>query len=174
MRDLILSCLDRATDAQIQAGLCWYEKANQEIAERIPLPIYKACSLVAITSPRTPWKQNIQLVLDLLDGKKVTTNKQWTECWHARNGGPYVPSGPKRMRFFHNLLFPERSLFVTIDTWILRVLLPNETDLSRQRWIDRKGNYHLAERCVQDVAGWVGLLPHQVQAICWIVKKEEY
>jgi hypothetical protein len=74
--------------------------------------------------------------------------------------------GDKVTAFYDNLLHPETSDKVTIDTWIRRVAL-NELDVRKTPAIPSKLYYTIAD-AYRLAASKIGVLPHQLQATNWL------
>jgi len=70
-------------------------------------------------------------------------------------------NGRKITSFFHNILYPNTSPYITIDRWMLKVAgLTNSSITPKQ--------YDLIQECYIDVANELNLLPLKLQSILWI------
>ncbi len=182
----ILSVYDMAELRHGVEGKLWYLQAHELVngAER-------EAGILAALSPATNWERNITLFRDMVD-----TN----DCHHIygnaidkarliRNGAnPLEILGGRKVRsFFYNILYPRRLGHVTVDRHAVSIALlganPNKCSSRRTATIpddeakgilDRPGGYIIVAAAYRSAARRVGLLPHELQAICWLVWRERY
>lgn len=175
----VVSYWELASVDQRQQGVAWYTRARDlidGIAGRTALDRITVAALVAITSPRQGWDQNLvtaencatvrEPVKVMGDQARKIARLFKGESAHS------VVSGPKVSRFFRNML-GDLSL-VTVDIWALRVLLADVTlgDTEYKSHLGTATRYSLAERAYQHAAELVGEAPAIVQAVTWVVIRE--
>lgn len=181
MFDNVLSLFTRADGTDRLAGLSWYKQANAWCrlwSQELILPIENVVGVLAVLSPRNKWERNLSDALTVLKAHKVGidphsikvatygTNK--TKAFQIAAGSLDVLGGVKVTSFFDNILRPTASQAVTVDVWAARIangdLRANPGTLAGKR-------YGEIAQAYADVAEYVGLLPHQVQAVTWMAAR---
>lgn len=168
----------QANDYEYNEGLRWYQEANlylQEISNHFNLPISLTCALCACLSPNASWNQNVKDTYTLIRFKaagrfKVTTyfrNKQKAKQIFKTKDTSLL-SGRKVLPFFDNLLRPQESTEVTIDTHIVRCSVNNSN--LEVSYIPPT-HWNCIKETIEGIAKENNLLPLQVQAILWITWK---
>ena len=182
----ILESYALATRAEISDGKTWYTRAAESL-EAIRLtacgPVVRweksarvVPAICAVLSPRNSWQNNVDgtrkivraasqgnRVPPIVAGVRRNVNKAWMI---AETGDTALVSGPKVSAFFANLCGDFER--VTIDVWAARVC--GITDEKIMNHLDRT-RYVSIEIAYRNAARTLGLLPAQLQAICWIVER---
>lgn len=165
---------------EIEAGQAWYYRANQwaqQVADAHGLPLDTVVQVTAALSQNNKWENN------MLDTERVLTAWRYgiydpkiikSTTYHNAvrkaldildNGG--VATGGKVECFAHNILHPERDDdVVTVDQWAYRAWIWNTK--ATKKTISRR----LIEKISADyvtTARMLGHVPHQFQAIVWLV-----
>lgn len=188
----ILAVYHRANSYDIDFGMLWYQRAHesaQAIAERHGIEIHKACGVIAAISPGSEWGRNLIEADALISAFVNKRSIPMVGAYGRRNvikalailRGKFpleiLPStGPKTRAFFANLLFPKDSLDVTVDRHakalafkftsaanrgasdsVLSAVLPSEYDYIAWHY--------------KVIARRFGILPSQLQSICWVTWK---
>lgn len=163
------------TPDQITRGLEWYLRGNlilRDIQEETGLSLEMIAAICAHLSPRISWTANIKgtwcmaLDLPILSGIMA---RSWDMALIARRSSDPLSTlnGPKVSAFAGNLLLMDMNR-VTVDVWALRAAGVGELD------IKRKGAYEQVEAAYQEVADKLGIAPARLQAIVWIIVKENW
>lgn len=184
----ILACYHRASDTDRREGLYWYETAHndaQALAERYGITVFQAAGVIAALSPSNTWGGNL-IDADILlgawrAGKRLPSvgvygMRNVEKAGRILNGqgnGLAVLSqfnestGPKTWAFYQLIAEPLACELVCIDRHAKAVAVNRASDDSARSLVGRS-EYRQLARHYTHVAGLVGLLPHQVQAICWV------
>lgn len=171
--------LDLATEADWAAGLNWYRVAHQEarnLSVRHGLTVDQAAGIIAALSPQTGWEENLRIA-DLFceTGASVHTADACGKALRILQGeAPLTVLGGRKVRsFFRNIAEPARAGAVTIDRHAAAILCGVDTptwNRLHQKTLERKHFYRLATGVYRAEARRLGLLPHQVQAVAWLVQ----
>lgn len=165
-----------ATVEDREAGHTWYHAAGQfcsVVARELKLPFVGVAQALAILSPQVDWdtnKRNLILLASTQDpGIKIfATERQKIKALAALGGEYQIPvTSRKIFSFADNIANPE-SLRVTVDRHATKVAL-NDRSAEESRVTDLQ--YRTIEKAYQTVASNHGLLPYQVQAVCWVAYK---
>lgn len=174
--------LSLATDADIREGLHWYARAHElcrELAEQSQLPLEVVVAIVACLSPRNRWDSN------MLEARALVLNEELAR-WRslprqlararelleaARAGADYrahlevALRGPKVSAFYDNILLPDCSIRVTLDTHMVQAFnLPEPLNEKRYPVVENS----LRAAFLEVAPNW---LPHQTQATIWTVRR---
>lgn len=174
--------IELAIEADINEGLNWYARAHElccELAEQSQLPLEVVVATVACLSPRNKWESNVAEARALVLNEelerwrslRVQLEKARALLESARAGADYrthlevALRGPKVSAFFDNILHPESSLRITLDTHMVQAFnLPEP--LNEKRYPVVEGA--LREAFLEVAPHW---LPHQTQATIWTVRR---
>lgn len=168
-----------ATVKEIAEGLDWYPTAHnwcEHTASEYNVTFYQVAGIVAALSPRNYWDQNLtdaRQVLELgADAKPRTFRANLEKALRILScEGDYdsvlenLGSGPKVRAFYKCIVNPDDEHEVCVDSWAKRVHL--DQPYSKKVQVRDKEYSEIAEEYRQ-VADQAGLLPQQVQAICWV------
>ena len=172
-----------ATQEQRQAGATWYNEAN----DAADGDTYNVGVLAAL-SPGTSWERNVTL-LDIMLKTGDAPHAYGDSIRKARaiweGADPNTTLGGRKVRsFYANCLRPTRPGAVTIDRHAASIALlgPSAQRLRRSatlsdsdlKILTRVGTYTMIAACYRGVARELGLLPHQLQAVTWLVWRESY
>lgn len=182
----ILACYHRASDTDRREGLYWYETAHSDataLAERYGVTVWQASGVIAALSPSNQWGSNL-LDADVLmaawrAGKALPSVgvyglRNVLKAGRILNGpgdGASVllqfnrKTGPKTWAFYQLIAEPLDNDLVCIDRHAKALAVNREAQFQD---IVRPSEYEHLARHYRHVAGLVGLLPHQVQAVTWV------
>lgn len=171
-------------DDHIRHGMHWYREANRECirkARELRIEPYLFIAVVAALSPQKKWESNIDDAVKYITShgkaKIFATDAMKQKCKEilAINGyiygrcGKHMIYNPEKVRkilkgrkvvsFFNNILVPHISMTVTVDRWAMR-------SVGMQGTLTNK-KYGEIEDVHKEVAKEIGILPHELQAICW-------
>lgn len=179
----IVALFNRATVDERQEGLAWYRKANtfaQGLAERNGLSLAQASGIVAALSPQVSWEVNQTLAMKACAGRSYVgqTRPNMAKASAIREGSN--PSevlftsdrtGKKVRAFYACIADPEGTKEVCIDRHAYSLaegLLAND-DKERTNALQRKGVYEGLADSYREASRILGVLPHEVQAVTWLV-----
>lgn len=176
--------LDQADDFDLTEGVSSYAAYRQlmrSLAERYGFPLESVIGAFVALSPNNDYNKNLRSLVTLLWGFKAghldcdltvttyTSNK--FKAWDILAGkSPMdVIKGLKTRSFYQNILNPEDRGPVTIDGHMVaiasgRYLRMSEASIGKE-------SYHRLAGAVTRVANKAGLIPSQVQAVCWLTWK---
>ena len=174
------ACLDLATEADWAAGLTWYRDAHAaalQLSVRYGVPVHAAAGIIAALSPQNGWENNLTAA-DLFLQDPTKDVHFHDACEKARailSGAAPLDAlrGQKVRSFYRNISDPTRNGAVTIDRHaaaILTGLSTPEWNTKFQKTLERKHFYRLATAVYRAEARRLSLLPHQVQAVAWLVQ----
>lgn len=172
-KENILHWYARATPEIVSEAESWYHEAH-ELAQRHPLGVECGAAVIAAFSINTGWQRNVQCYTDDINGIKPrhlpTALHKAAKVSEAAYYGqfsaiPDILNGRKITCFYHNILHPDKTTFVTIDRHALRIA--GET-----REKPSKKVFEAVESAYIQAAQQVGILPHVLQAITWVVYRK--
>ena len=163
----------KATSKDFQDGLTWYGRAREfceEVGYKHKLPIWKVALMLSALSPRNKWSRNKQDVLNVirdgLDAKCATFNANKIKAckiYHAdfiKDGLEILGKGDKTNAFFFNI-YNYNSNKVCVDSWACRIAKLGKDSPTKKQ-------YRELQEAYRHVANKHGILPMDLQAICWI------
>ena len=174
---------NKATPAQTIDGMRWYNEAHSlaaELAARHGVSIIQAAQVISVLSPKKKWESNrreaVAIFCEHFTGEKpalgyFATKATIAECHSIIAGEFLIPiKRVKTYSFADNIAYPNTSREITIDRHALRVAYDDITPA-----IDKVGinAYKYARQAYQQVADSLGIKGYQLQAVCWIVYKNE-
>lgn len=169
-----------STPSQKMHGHGWYQSAHTVaymMAHTTGISMEQACGVIAALSPACPWERNILDAWALCKGNDshaFTTYGPNIEKGRRILAGesPLDVLGGNKVRAFYSLLLnPADSTTVCVDRHAVKACT------RRFWWGDKEPQQFLRSqygRCAnayRHVAAVCGVLPHQVQATCWIVQR---
>ncbi len=166
-----------ATNEQISSGMSWYWEAHRNCnshAKLLDVPFYQFVAVVAALSPQKQWEKNIgDAILYITSkgkAKLFATTYMKDKCKAIlkldRNSlntdeVKKILNGNKIKSFYENILRPYKSDAVTIDRHAIRSVAMQGT------LTDKK--YKEIAAVHQKVSKKIGIKPHELQAIIWLV-----
>jgi hypothetical protein len=176
----ILATVHTATATETAEGMAWYFEANaaaQALAEEHGVSVECAAGVIAAISPRLAWSVNVDYASRIFatgDAPLLFSNKaKGVEI--AGGEAPMIvfnrkpKSGAKVRSFFSNIADPASSQAVTVDRHAFDVAMGAVGDDKTRKALDRVGTYDTITDAYRSAAEVLGILPHQVQAIAWVV-----
>lgn len=162
-----------ATLTDYNEGLTWYGEAREyceSLAYEYNLPVWKVAMIVSALSPRNKWSRNKQdartLITKGLEGKYATfhTNRDKAlKIFHTsfiKEARKELGKGQKTNAFFINIYNPNSNT-VCVDSWACRIANYGKDTPTKKGYRDLVKAY-------QNVAARHGLVPMDLQAICWV------
>jgi hypothetical protein len=178
----LLDIYSKASTKQIKEGHTWYFKANlsaKTIKSKLALSginisLSKIVGVISALSPSNKWHRNLldaEMLLNnpLHETKVCTYNLNKLKAFdimgsNIENEIYLTLGGLKTKSFYKNILNPITSKEVTIDLWMYRSAGLKQLD----------SNYKFIANSVRIIAEKNNVLPHQVQAVIWIVLRSSY
>lgn len=178
----ILEWFDLASEDEISLGSSWYHHAHQyalALADKHDTDLAVAAGVISALSPGTSWERNLVDASNLFEqgnGATVSSYGRNKIKALALIDGTLTPDrafteqGYKTLQFWRNILSPDVAGPVTIDRHCTRAALGSEMKADQAlQWSRHPRKYERIQSAYQAAADRVGLLPHQLQAIVWLV-----
>jgi hypothetical protein len=171
MRAKILDTISKLDQTNYQASLDWYFILNdyaKSLAERNGLSLIQTAGIISALSPMVQFTTNLRDAERFCSTRSIanlaTYNSQRMKALRILGAKTEsevlaILGGNKTKAFFLNILKPEISQDVTIDTWMIKFF--GFKSLTPKRYAD-------ASKEVQNVAKELGIMPHQLQALVWV------
>ena len=163
-----------------------YERYNivmRRIAKEYDFPLDVVCAVFCSLSPNSDYFGNLRSTVSVLDGLRngqadgdiiVSTygHCKTRALAYARGTSSFVreTKGLKIFNFYHNILAPHSSRWVTIDGHMVAIWR-DQPDATMKDSIIHAGEYKTIADAVKSFAFYHFMLPHQMQAILWFVRK---
>lgn len=179
-RKKVLDVYLSASPDQLADGHEWYEAAHlvaSKLAREHGHSVEAAAGVISALSPSVSWEKNVEDAEYLLAGDAFhpysTYGPNVKKAWRIAGGEhpEQVLGGKKVLAFYHLINDPTLGDRVVVDRHAVKVC-------TRRQWAsDNEASGFLKvgyERCAQaymDVSSSLGLLPHKVQATCWLVQR---
>lgn len=187
----ILNLYRKAGGAAKREGMNWYADANRfalHLASTYGVTVEKCAGVISALSPGITWETNKRdaeiLIAGVCAGILVDDQKQthrfstyWRNVVKAEQilftEGPVVDlfserTGPKTLAFFLNILHPTKATRVTIDRHAIAIWSGDGE--SGRRGI-HLAQYKRIEADYVKAAKKIGILPHTLQAVTWVMYK---
>jgi hypothetical protein len=173
----------QATSFQVWEGLAWYMRAHNQVweaAAECGVEPRRFAAIVAVISPATSWETNITqaraLAWEGWSARLTTFNTNKVKAMAMIEGEPngWHLSGPKVVPFWMTICDPEEPYHLpVVDRHIIHAAVGRAlTDSERRKW-HGMGRVSLIQDAIRDMAYGLHILPQQVQAIIWLVQKEQ-
>lgn len=175
---------DKADSVDLSEGMVAYERYNmvmRRLAEKHGFTLDATCAVFCALSPNSDYWGNLRSTVSVLQGLKdgrdeseinVSTyrHNMLRAIAYAR-GTPFATPdrGPKILNFYHNILTPHSNRWVTIDGHMVGVMRDSKGTM-KELLVHRREYDTLAE-LVKLFAFRNFMLPNQMQAILWFVRK---
>lgn len=189
----ILAVYHRANDDDKLGGMTWYLDAHEVargLAEKHGVSVEKAVGTIAAISPGNNWGRNVmeadEFISAHVKGYKLPMvgiygRRNVAKARRILNGESpqavlHTKTGPKVWAFYSNILAPLDSRELTVDRHAkaLAYDLPSKRKgfaSDDKLSVVGRAEYRYLVRHYQVIAERLGLVPHQLQAICWVTWK---
>jgi hypothetical protein len=175
----------QANENDTLVGMQWYDTANhicKQLARAYQLPLETVVGVMAVLSPRCKWEKNIELTELAITKHRLGECSSSLPCLNANAAKAFeildgadpmlVMGGYKVNAFYQNILDPNTSYDVTVDTHAISIW-------NGERCLDKQTapifrsikKYTAVAEDYQAVAKEIGIAPHQLQAITWVTYK---
>lgn len=171
MKKKILKTIASLDETNYQASLDWYFILNdyaKNLAERNNITLIQAAGIISALSPMITFQTNLRDAerfaatrrLDNLATYMVQRKKALAIIGvKTEEEVLKILGGNKTKAFFLNILKPETSQDVTIDSWMIKFF--GFKSITPKR-------YRQASEVIAKIASEMALKPHQVQALIWV------
>jgi hypothetical protein len=172
----IIACYREATDRQLAEGLDWYQTAHSAALALSPDDVMKGAGVLAALSPLKPWHINLRLAVQAFaDGVATGHTGANNDLATRILNGEHVDSvlnGPKTRNFAHVIANPTDPCAVVVDRHAFDIAIGGVTDDKTRGQLSLKGEYDKFADAYREAARIIGVSPSQVQAVTWIVWRE--
>jgi len=179
-RSKIFHTYIQATKQEHQEGLLWYENAHRiclEISGLASKPLESVVGVLAALSPSVSWERNVEEARAMLLGDHTVRYSTYPpnvdKAWRITEGEPpeVVLGGNKVRSFYSLILHPQDGHTVCIDRHAVKVATRREWKSDKEASQFLRTGYDRCAEAYRQVARQLRLLPHQVQAITWLVQR---
>lgn len=164
----IIAIARRATPAEIEQGITWYQTAHNE-ARRIAT-LEEGAGVIAALSPRMPWDRNLAIAeRAFVEGRAsgaMGANVAKAQAILDGADPLDVLGGLKVRSFYANIVFPDGP-DVTIDRHAFDIVKGRATSDRERSGLSRKGVYDMHAEYYREAGTILGLTGAQAQAITW-------
>lgn len=183
----LIKRLDKATEAEIEAGMNWYREAQDHarfLSETFNVSRKVAAGVISALSPNNKWERNkidaFNLLQAVADGKSPDDIKVCTYSANkikafaiAEGNAEILEKSPKTFSFAMNV--GELSAdHVTVDKWHMRACLTSSAKRVKTQEAPTAAQYKRVEKLTAQVAKARGLKGFELQAIVWVQIKNEW
>lgn len=177
----ILATIGRGPEHVLQEGLGWYLAANsiaRDISTDTGVAVAQCAGVLAALSPQTSWAENIRLAHEACSDPTTPTTGHTTDATDKADRiltgeDPLAVLGGRKVRsFYRNILTPTTAGPVTVDRHAIDLLVGRKGAVN-DRILERPGAYVYAAAAYRAAARELAILPHQAQAIAWLVWRHE-
>jgi hypothetical protein len=171
VKQKILDLIATLDETNYQASLDWYFILHDyaaNLAERTNLPLFQVAGIISALSPMVMFTTNLRDAERFCSTRSIANLATYKSqrlkalmILGARNENEVLKilNGNKTKSFYLNILKPETSKEVTIDTHMIKIF--GFTSLTDKRYRD-------VSQVMAEIALELNLKPHQVQALAWV------
>lgn len=153
----------------------WYHRQHEllaALADSTGVPLPTVVGIFAVLSPAVDPNRNLFLALQMIgsDDCSHPHGRQISKARAILNGADIsanLGQGLKVRNFYRNLMEPDRRGAVTIDRHAYDVAVGVARGDQERKVLDRRGGYVAIASAYRTVARWIGLAPHELQAMLW-------
>lgn len=181
----ILHVYAQANKEERTAGFLWYLEAHEVatvLARQYGVTVERIAGCIAAISPGVRWSQNIEWAEHLaafwyrdkpLPGKVPTYSQKNVDKAERCLGGHCpddILGGPKVTAFYRLIRDGGNATDLVLDSHAVNLAVGSETVIrgEKARSIPR-AEFRAADKAYRKVAAALGIQPHQLQAVVWIV-----
>lgn len=165
-----------ATPEQIHEGMHWYDEGHRLAEEIGKGDIAKGAGIIAAISPRNEWTRNVQEARDFVKTGATGTRtadqiEAATRIYEGERPEDILPMKLKTGHFYRILKDPTDPTAVAVDTHHHDETTGWKLPFKQNRGLKSPGRYNTFVDATIRTAQHEGMLPHQAQAIDWVVWK---
>ena len=156
----------------------WYQEARDfgtDVAKLFDIPLSKVLGIVSVLSPLKEWNKNKEIAIEFIasgDCGHMKNNKQKARdilSLDIDSALEYnilkIINGQKTTAFYLNMMYPNRSDYVTIDRHAIAIAIGRNATENEQ--VLNGKQYTFLRDCYIMVAIKLGLAPLHLQSITW-------
>ena len=156
----------------------WYQEAHNfgtDVASLFDIPVSKVLGIVSVLSPLKEWNKNKEIAIEFIasgDCGHMKNNKRKARDILALDVDSALEynilkiiNGQKTTAFYLNMMYPNRSDYVTIDRHAVAIAIGRNATEFEQALTGRQ--YTFLRDCYVAVAESLGLAPLHLQSITW-------
>lgn len=174
MKQKILDLIATLDETNYQASLDWYFILHDyaaNLAERTNLPLFQVAGIISALSPMVMFTTNLRDAERFCSTRSIANLATYRSqrlkalmILGARNEKEVLKilNGNKTKTFYLNILKPETSMDVCLDSWMQKVFEFKNYTPKR---------YREASETIAEIAQELNLKPHQVQALTWVAAR---
>jgi hypothetical protein len=166
----------RATDSDIIAGRAWYTLAHRTAGNLTPKDLHIAAGIIAAFSPQMAWKKNVELAATCIRRNRFTGHYGANNRKARRIANGIEPlkvlGGEKTRAFYQCIESAGNCDAVCVDRHAIAVCLGRNAEESERKNVQRK-KYAAYANAYRNVASEIGILPSELQAVCWVCWRRE-
>ena len=175
-----------ADRTDLAEGMVAYDRYNivmRRISKKYDFPLDAVCAVFVSLSPNSDYVGNLRSTVSVLSGIRehkpdgdivVSTygHCKTRAIAYARGDRNFLQEtkGPKILNFYHNILKPHSWKHVTIDGHMVAIWRGDDKATMKDSIIHRR-EYDLIAEAVKRFAFYHFIIPNQMQAILWFVRK---
>lgn len=182
----ITIALALASEKNWDDGCKWYTEARQfckELSVRYDYDILTVVGILAVLSPQCAWETNKAATEDMLEhgyterqcypdnirkAERILEGETFEQVTNHKRYGRKVRA------FYDNILNPETSELVTVDTHAIRAAFDTFDLTTRQiRWVFECGGNKILQQAYINVATSQKYAPLKIQAVVWLAVKDK-
>lgn len=173
----ILFIWDQADGVDFSEGMLAYSRYRETldgIARHYHIPLASVVGMFCALSPNNAYMTNLRSVVDVLNGGRGSGyGACYERALRCMRGEDFLwfTKGPKTRSFYQNIMDPDDPEPVTIDGHAYSVYVGQYHNMKQ---VVRAGfDYEQIATSYRQAAHRIGngVLPNQVQAVCWFVWK---
>lgn len=167
----------------VSEGEVWYNNANKycsDLSIKYNVNIRQVAAIMSALSPMKEWEVNKRQTEQFLVERKCGTFGRQIEKGltildtviddlsvdKADKLIMQILNGRKTQSFYHNIVYPDSSFYVTVDRHMMKLFPDHWT------WIMTDRKYRIVEEVIQQVSSDQSYIPCKLQAILWLKLKE--
>lgn len=178
--------LDQADSIDVREGKLAYSRYHAvmcELSRRYSMELEKVIAVFVSLSPNSDYYGNLRSTVSVLAGifhnvpedqVTISTYKHCRDRAFLYGKGKRVflqeTKGPKITNFYHNVLDPSDTRWVTIDGH-MSAIWRNQNLTMREALVKGRREYNEIADAVKKIAFYNHLIPNQLQAILWFTRK---
>ncbi len=186
----IYTVIAQATDEERTAGMLWYFHANMDattLAAEFDMPLWVVCQVLSVISPQRRWEVNVRDCRKVIMAHRLPVEQRipslkgtaapsgwqaFERAWEILDGTREMirKGAPKTYDFAMTIMHPDTYMEPVIDSHA-GALWTDEYHMTPGCYAYSLGLYTKIANDYKTVAASMGIMPHQAQAIAWVVRR---
>lgn len=170
----ILDVWRKATPAQLNEGMTWYDTARNSAMELDPKNVERAAGIIAALSPMVNWSRNLEMARFVYanghaNGLGLGGNCRKAEAILSGANPLDILGGDKVRSFYMTIADPANAELVVIDRHAFDIALGRvHSDADRKIG---KRVYRMLSEAYRNAATIANVTPSQMQAVTWVTHR---